>query len=233
LAHLWPTGSSLGWPPRLRPGTSPQTLQIPPRGGHPVLRLSHGQNTNLGTSPWQYPSFPISCPFRVLLIRVPRPARRYSRLWIWRPSSERQRDFNPPNPDAAQHTLQACPSTQTAEPAPHGVLVESHDLSPLGLPVFRDISLYRHAIATTPAEPWRSCRSISPRRRPSPRSSWVGFRGAFFEACSAFTRVTACLLAASPKSDSFHRRLRRLRYLHRRSDCYRLERQLPGGNRTR
>ena len=40
LSHLWPTGSSTGWPPRLRPGTSPQTLQIPPRGGHPVLRVS-------------------------------------------------------------------------------------------------------------------------------------------------------------------------------------------------
>ena len=30
----------LGQPPRLRPGTSPQALQIPPRGGHPALRLS-------------------------------------------------------------------------------------------------------------------------------------------------------------------------------------------------
>ena len=29
-----------GGPRRLRPGISPQTLQIPPHGGHPVLRLS-------------------------------------------------------------------------------------------------------------------------------------------------------------------------------------------------
>ena len=29
-----------------------------------------------------------------------------------------------------------------------------------------------------------------------------------------------------------HRRLRQFRYLHYRSDCYRLERQLPGGNYT-
>ena len=43
------------------------------------------------------PSFPTSCPFRVLLIHAPRPTRRYPRLWIWRPSSERQRDFNPPD----------------------------------------------------------------------------------------------------------------------------------------
>jgi hypothetical protein len=37
----------------------------------------------------------------------------------------------------ASSVLRACPSPQSAEPAPHGVLVESHDLSPLGLPVFR------------------------------------------------------------------------------------------------
>jgi hypothetical protein len=38
-----------------------------------------------------------------------------------------------------------------------------------------------------------------------------------------FTRVTAYLLAG-PQDGPLHRRLRRLRYLRRRSDCYRLER---------
>src|SRR5271155_4043009 len=38
----------------------------------------------------------------------------------------------------------------------------------------------------------------SQRRRPSPSVSWVGSRISGFEACSAFTRVTACLLAESP-----------------------------------
>jgi hypothetical protein len=33
--------------------------------------------------------------------------------------------------------------------------------------------------------------------------------------------------------EPFHRRLQRFCYLHRRSACYRLERQLPGGTRTR
>src|SRR2546426_10400647 len=33
------------------------------------------------------------------------PARHYPRFWIWRPSFERQRDFNPPGQRAAQHTL--------------------------------------------------------------------------------------------------------------------------------
>ena len=53
-----------------------------------------------------------------------------------------------------------------------------------------------------------------------------------FEACSTFTRVTACTLAKSLK-DLLHRRLQPIRYLHGCSDCYRLERQLPGGFRTR
>ena len=34
-----------------------------------------------------------------------RPTTHYRRLWIWRPSFERQRDFNPPELRAAQHTL--------------------------------------------------------------------------------------------------------------------------------
>jgi hypothetical protein len=49
-----------------------------------------------------------------------------------------------------------------------------------------------------------------------------------FGTCSAFTQVMACPLAESP-CDPFHRRLQPLRYLHDCSDCYRLERQLPGG----
>jgi hypothetical protein len=67
-----------GSPHRLRPGTSPHALRIPPRDGHPALRSS---NFTL------------------------RPASRYSRFWIWRPSSEHQRDFNPPEQCAAQRTL--------------------------------------------------------------------------------------------------------------------------------
>jgi len=70
------------------------------------------------------------------------------------------------------------------------------------------------------------------RRRPSPKLGWVGSRIMSFEACSAFTRVTACSLAESP-CDPLHRRLRLLRYLGNHSDCYWPERQRPGGNSTR
>jgi hypothetical protein len=69
------------------------------------------------------------------------------------------------------------------------------------------------------------------RQRPSPCYGRVGSHIMLFEACSTFTRVTACLLAGPPNGP-LHRRLRRYRYLHRRSDCYRLERNLPGGNCT-
>jgi hypothetical protein len=41
----------------------------------------------------------------------PRPARHYPRFRIWRPSSGRQRDFNPPEQRAAQRTLWAPPTS--------------------------------------------------------------------------------------------------------------------------
>ena len=43
--------------------------------------------------------------------------------------------------------------------------------------------------------------------------------------------VTACALAESLRT-LFHQKLRQPRYLHHRSDCYRLERPLPGGTCT-
>ena len=47
-----------------------------------------------------------SCPFRRLhTFRFLRPARNYPRFWIWRPSSERQRDLNPPEQHAAPHAI--------------------------------------------------------------------------------------------------------------------------------
>ena len=73
-----------------------------------------GQSATVGASPWQYPSFPTSCPFRVRHGRVPQPTRHYPRLWIRRPSSERPRDLNPPDQNAAQHTLWPPPTPDRA-----------------------------------------------------------------------------------------------------------------------
>src|SRR5947207_13874740 len=60
-------------------------------------------------------------------------------------------------------------------------------------------------------------------QRPSPCNSKVGSCNCFFEACSAFTHVMACTLAESP-SDPLHRKLRQLRCLRCRFDCFRVER---------
>src|ERR1700736_1267329 len=81
-----------------------------------------------------------------------------------------------------------------------------------------------HAIAITPAGPMELVRSFYLHcQRPSPCNSKVGSCNCFFGACSAFTHVTACTLAESP-CDPFHRRLRQLRCLRCRFDCYQVER---------
>src|ERR1700730_17592358 len=81
-----------------------------------------------------------------------------------------------------------------------------------------------HAVANTPAglmELVRSYRSINFGLPTKPGR--VGSCISLFEACSAFTHVTACTLAKSP-SDSLHQRLQQFRCLHYCSDCYRVER---------
>ena len=86
-----------------------------------------------------------------------------------------------------------------------------------------------HAVATTPAQRLGAHFAHFPSRISLPRSrSRVGLRIVLFEACSAFTHVTACTLARSPIRDSLHQRLQPFRYLHSCSGCFRLER-LPGG----
>jgi hypothetical protein len=88
-----------------------------------------------------------------------------------------------------------------------------------------------HAVANTPAGLLMGSGSVAPLESATaafPVARPVGSRITFFEACSAFTHVTACMFARSPESDLFHRRLRQYRYLHCRSDCYRLERRVAG-----
>ena len=60
-----------------------------------------------------------------------------------------------------------------------------------------------HAVATTPAGPMETCSlTRSHRLRPSPNRRRVGPCIVVFEACSAFTHVTACMLAESPMRPS-------------------------------
>ena len=66
----------------------------------------------------------------------------------------------------------------------------------------RRFSVGRHAVASTPVatrEGMKSFPLLSSRLRPSPSLCWVGCHIMLFEACTAFTHVTACLLAESLK----------------------------------
>jgi len=59
----------------------------------------------------------------------------------------------------------------------------------------------------------RCCRYHVGRRRPSLKTRQVGFRNFLFEACSAFTRVSACMVAKSPQVTRYTRVLQRICYL--------------------
>jgi len=70
------------------------------------------------------------------------------------------------------------------------------------------------------------------RRRPSPLNRRVGFRVTLFEACSAFTRVTACTLAESPKATLYSEGFNRFVTSSIAPIATGWSDQLPGGNRT-
>ena len=99
-----------GGPHRLRPGTSPHALRIPPPDGHPALRsyCEWWFQVHLGCirlSP--------SCPFRLLhTVQLSPASEALPPLRIRCSSSEHRRDFNPPEQCAAQRTLQVCPTSR-------------------------------------------------------------------------------------------------------------------------
>ena len=63
-----------------------------------------------------------------------------------------------------------------------------------------DVSLCRHAVAITPVGPQTQSLLEGLQQRPSPSLCRVGSHIVRFEACSAFTHVTARLLAELPKA---------------------------------
>ena len=88
------------------------------------------------------------------------------------------------------------------------------------------------AVATTRHSHWRYCLAHPSSDVSLPRKGRrVGLCIVLFEACSAFTRVTARTLALPPMRGTLTRRLQTFRHLHACSGCFRLER-LPGGIRT-
>jgi hypothetical protein len=103
LPHLWPTGSSSGWPPSITARyfsscPSDSTSRWTPCPPEPTRIGFRSALVCIRLSP--------SCPFRLLhTCFLFRPTRHYPRFWIQRSSSERRRDFNPPEQRAAQRTL--------------------------------------------------------------------------------------------------------------------------------
>jgi hypothetical protein len=103
-------------------------------------------------------------------------------------------------------------ATPGARPVPRGHPVEGHAPSPLGVSrVALDLHLQtcRRQYPGGPlgsGRSWDSLFQLFPRHpqqhRPSLHKNKVGDHISLFEACSTFTRVTACLLAESP-SDPF------------------------------
>src|SRR5271166_2410353 len=72
---------------------------------------------------------------------------------------------------------------------------------------------------------WTYSSLVSPSHISLPRKGCrVGLHIVLFEACSAFTRVTACTLARPPIRGPLYRRLQPFRHLHDCSGCFRLER---------
>lgn len=110
-----------------------------------------------------------------------------------------------------------------------GVWLELTQFHRTRLPVLRWISMCIHAVATTPAGPLDDVARLVQRCQSSPMCWRVDSCIAYFEACSAFTHVTACVLAKSPKVTPLHRSASAefVTSFHR-SDCYRLERQVVG-----
>jgi len=110
--------------------------------------------------------------------------------------------------------------------------------SPLGLPVLQQLPMYRHAVTITPVGPLdqiarneglSTTSTFHQRRRPSPYDRRVGSHVKSFEACSVFTARYGLTTRRTAKTARLSQRLRRLRYLHRRSDSFRLERSPLAG----
>src|SRR6202158_4141769 len=102
----------------------------------------------------------------------------------------------------ASAVLRTSPPPQGARPVPHGLWLVLADHA-LGLPVLRALSLCTCCRHYPGAASGRTASLTSPSRISLPRKGRrVGLRIVLFEACSAFTRVTACTLAPSPIRDA-------------------------------
>jgi hypothetical protein len=127
---LRPTGSSRACTLRLRPGGSPHALRIPPRGGHPALRLGATQRLlpvrrlrNL-LHCWLFVSKVVSSRFLPYLLT---PASELSHpLLDIVPGSRDEWDFHPPDSRAVGRTIWPL---LTSRPSPNALLRTALPLS--------------------------------------------------------------------------------------------------------
>ena len=114
----------------------------------------------------------------------------------------------------------------------HGPLVGLALDHVMGLPVLRLSSSCMHAVATTPTE-LQALFARSPVANGLPRK--LGGSASTLNFSRPAQRLLTFRPACSPSSlkNPLHQRLQPFRHLHSCSSCYRPERQLPGGIRTR
>ena len=110
-------------------------------------------------------------------------------------------------------------ATDAPGPGPRGLPVAAFAAVLVGFPCFMCIPSI-HAVVSTPAESQSACIADFLCNAGLPHLS-VGSASASIVSgpSRAFTCVTACIFAGPP-SGPFHRRLRRIRCLLRRFDCY-------------
>ncbi len=106
---------------------------------------------------------------------------------------------------------------------------------PAGLPVLRPSPPFHTCRRYYPGGTGRCLRrSLPDRWQPSPYSGRIGFRIASFRGLRSVHIVAARVVAEPPRAALCHRSASAdVVTSIVRSDCYRLERQLPGGVRTR
>jgi hypothetical protein len=113
-----------------------------------------------------------------------------------------------------------------------GIRVEGATLRPIGLPLLRSLPVCLHAVAMTPAD-LLGPSLVPPAAAAFPHIQRGRLPPHLFRGLLSVHSRDGLPARRVASGDPLHQRLRRVRGLPRRSDCYRLERQLPGGTHTR
>jgi len=199
LPHLWPTGSSSGWPPSITARYFSSCPSDPTSRWTPCPpgSLNGGFRSALSVSGFRLRAHVgFSIPSILFGRRDNTPAFGYDAPH----SSVRGTSTLLNN---ALLSAQYEPLRHPTAPGPSltGVRLFDPSNTPWGFPCCVRFPCV-HAAATTPAQRLGSYSAQSPSRINLPRKGYrVGLRIDLFEACSAFTHIAACTLALSPIRD--------------------------------